>query len=738
MSEPITGRVIGDKYRITGLLRAGRMGDIYVGRSLDTNERVQLKLLDPELFGEKEAVRRFERETRITLKIDHPCTLVVRDYGRTKNGLPWMCTEYVEGAALSDVIEEQERLSPERAGYVAAQIGMALNAAHSIGVVHRDLSPINILLTDAEGHADSVKVLDFGLSRLTDPTEEDGSQLTAVGVRIGTPYYMAPEYIEEYALDHRADLYSLGIVLYEMLVGEPPFTGRPYKVMDMHLNKEPPAPSLANTEVPGWLDDLVAQLLVKDPEKRIQTATEAVERLEAGLQQRLQTVSAPSPVTPVQPLEERSHSPGATASDPLVQTFIESAIVDVTHGSGALNPQDSLLVARVAPGSLAASLKVEPGWLCQLPDEPAAGLRDPRLFRTLVRERRYILASPDGKQRVELKTTGANIGVEFIRTAEHIRAFYNPIKGSKDALLELWRQSDWESLETLSWRTISKHRGGASLLTTRLFSRFLGGTAKRGGDAIKLREHPALMFYGAALIEQGKSSEGLPLVEEYRNRYAHDFPSAFDAVAHYYIALEQEKQHRADLAVDSMLQSWLLWNHERSADGVERLAGRRPDGRAWYGKSFPDYTLDLVGSRGETMGLYQALERMADHQLMLVVIMGNDRSNEGYDQLMHRYHAYGYFFRDFIAGMHVITVETGTPADTRWLKGEDAVRTAEHPFELLEDFRGFLLRAVKPMSTPMVYAVSKRGYVLHEGLLDGVDLWTMLDLNGRLRTGQLR
>jgi serine/threonine protein kinase len=269
MSDNITGSVIAERYRVTGFLRSGRMGDIYVARRVEDDRKVAVKVLDPGLFDNDEAVKRFEREAKVTRTIDHPCSTRVLDYGRAEQG-PYLVMEYVEGELLSDVIDEHGALAPERAARIAAQIALALQAAHAKGVIHRDLAPSNVLIAQQEGRKDLVKVTDFGLALLTHEDDEaESTNLTAVGVRIGTPTYMAPEYIEEYELDARADIYGLGVMLFEMLTGKLPFSASDAATFFVKHLKEPP-PSLRGVDpsLPVALDRLCLELMAKSPAER--------------------------------------------------------------------------------------------------------------------------------------------------------------------------------------------------------------------------------------------------------------------------------------------------------------------------------------------------------------------------------------------------------------------------------------------------------------------------------------
>jgi serine/threonine protein kinase len=727
-ADNVTGLVINGKYKITGLLRQGRMGDIYVARRVDNNDRVQLKLLDPNLFNEPEAKKRFERETRVTSTLNHPCTLVVLDFGTTAEKQPFLVLEYVEGELLSEVLEERGQMSPTRCAYIAAQIAMALIGAHAAGVIHRDLAPQNVLIAEVAGQQDAVKVLEFGLSRVSSAGGDES--LTAVGVRIGTPFYMAPEYIEDYALDHRADLYALGIVMYEMLTGSPPFVGRPYKVMDQHLNAPVPKVSSINASVPAWLDQLVADLLEKEPAKRIQTARQVVERVEKGLGERLNTVQQSVPLTPVP--EERTESPvheKASASDPILSHFIERMILETSRSPGpGVRPKAPFVVSRLARSSIAARIGVQEGDYCALPDEAVDGLADPHLYRTGTDRRHYLFTRPDGSEQISLTTSGVNVGVELQRTPEHLLRHYDPLQPDEMALMELWRQGEWTHLKTLAWQTLTQHRGGAGL-----FARILGG------GKIKVRNTPALMFHGAALYEEGHHKEGLEQIVEFKAKSGHLWSSSFLAVAHFYLGLDKASSGATDLAVDLLLQSYRLEPFERVALRVESIAGRRPSNQSWYGQRIPDYNLDAVDGGSKNVKLYERLHAMDASQVIAICLLGGFRGNLVYSEFMRRYVNYAAWFGEFLYELHVVTHRTVRDgARPEHYFGEDLALRSTAPFVVLEDYRAFVQRAIKPSTIPTIYLINKQGYVVHEGQLGPVDLWDAVALAGDLRMERLQ
>jgi eukaryotic-like serine/threonine-protein kinase len=272
-SEPMGG------IEVDGFLRPGRFGDLWVGRNA-SGERVALKLMKPELFKDGEAIRRFQREVRLLLSFEHPNLLRVLDSGTTAAGDPFLVLECVDGAPLSDVVARGP-LSIERVGRIGVQIARVLAAAAARSIVHRGLTPDGILLQAG----DEVKVLDFGLATVLAGADGDFAgelRLTERGQRVGEPGYMAPEYIDRFRSDPRSDVYALGVLLYELATGDPPFGGRAQEVLDAHVSVAPGAPSGRVAGLPGWFDRLVLSMLAKEPAER-PDAVGVVRELEARL-----------------------------------------------------------------------------------------------------------------------------------------------------------------------------------------------------------------------------------------------------------------------------------------------------------------------------------------------------------------------------------------------------------------------------------------------------------------------
>ena len=264
------GGVLAGRYQLVDHIEEGQFGDFWKALDQKSGSTVAVKLLKPEMFSDPEAFKRFEREAQLLSDFRHPNLLRVLDHGRTPTDVPWVVTEYVTGRLLSEDVSDLS-LTVSEVTYVGAQIAAVLYAAHREGIVHRGLNPDAIFLCEAYGDKHHVKVLDFGLAHLDEIYGEE--QLTQVGQRLGNVEYMAPEYIEHYILNARTDLYGLGILLFEMLCGQPPFVGRKRDVMMKQVNDAPyRASELCEQTVPSWLDDLIAALLEKDPEKRPENA----------------------------------------------------------------------------------------------------------------------------------------------------------------------------------------------------------------------------------------------------------------------------------------------------------------------------------------------------------------------------------------------------------------------------------------------------------------------------------
>jgi serine/threonine protein kinase len=265
------GQTIGN-YRITAKLGEGGMGVVFLAEHPVIGRKVALKAIHPELSRNPEVVSRFMTEAKSVNQIGNEHIVDVNDFGNTPQGEFYFIMEFLQGESLSDRLRRERVFEPNRALGIAAQVADALAASHEHGIVHRDLKPENIFLINRGQSRDFVKVLDFGLAKLTQGGEKVGHK-TRTGSVMGTPYYMAPEQCEgRDNVDQRADIYSLGVILFEMMTGSVPFGGEGYgEIIVKHLTQPPPSPRDLNPMLQPMHEALALRALAKPREARFQT-----------------------------------------------------------------------------------------------------------------------------------------------------------------------------------------------------------------------------------------------------------------------------------------------------------------------------------------------------------------------------------------------------------------------------------------------------------------------------------
>ena len=237
--DKLEGRIIAGRYEVLERVGVGGMGTVYRAYQASMDREVALKVLSRALTDDEQNVKRFHQEAKAASRLRHPNTITLHDFGQTEDGILFIAMEFLEGRPLDGVLGDGP-LDPVRAIRIMAQVCRSLHEAHKAGIIHRDLKPDNVYLTELEGEADFVKVLDFGVAKLKESSKEAGT-LTQAGMIFGTPRYMSPEQSQSQDLDARSDLYSMGVILYELLTGHPPFDAdNPVAILIQHVHEAPP------------------------------------------------------------------------------------------------------------------------------------------------------------------------------------------------------------------------------------------------------------------------------------------------------------------------------------------------------------------------------------------------------------------------------------------------------------------------------------------------------------------
>lgn len=275
--DPLLGQTLDDKYLLEEPLGVGGMGTVYRARHLLIDRPVAVKVLN-QRFAEDESIQaRFRREAKAAGRLQHPNAVAVTDFGQTSAGYVYIVMELLEGSTLREILAKEAPLETARAVSLMLQIAAAVAAAHEAGIIHRDLKPANIFVVHRPDVPAAVKVLDFGIAKIAVEKldEDDPKTLTYMGAMIGTPRYMSPEQCIGKELTPAADVYSLGVILYEMLTGRMPFTGStPLAIAVKHATQAPVNPREIVPSIPEALEAIVLHALEKRPENRVANAAE--------------------------------------------------------------------------------------------------------------------------------------------------------------------------------------------------------------------------------------------------------------------------------------------------------------------------------------------------------------------------------------------------------------------------------------------------------------------------------
>jgi serine/threonine-protein kinase len=360
------------------------MGVVYLAVHPGIGRRAAIKILRPGLTDNAEITRRFFNEARAANAIHHPGIVEVYDCGTLPSGTAYIVMEFLEGENLAARLRQSRRLPLEDARRVAAQTASALAAAHAAGIVHRDLKPDNLYLVPDERDASSelVKVLDFGIAKLGQDAGRTSSVRTRTGSVMGTPAYMSPEQCRgTREIDHRTDIYALGVILFEMVCGRPPFVSEGFgEMVHLHISAAPPAPRTINPSIPEDLERLILWCLAKEPDQRVQTMNDLHTALTGRTMPPAPRLTAPTARTPRQVTPPATpttftHATGAPATDlvpgsgrrkapaiVLGALALAGVALWLTRGSWMPRPGDAVTVtpAATAPATVAPPPAVAP------------------------------------------------------------------------------------------------------------------------------------------------------------------------------------------------------------------------------------------------------------------------------------------------------------------------------------------------------------------------------------------
>jgi serine/threonine protein kinase len=343
--DPFIGReLLGGQFRVLEKIGTGGMGSVYKAEQPAMNRMVAIKILHPKLAGRKDLTSRFRREARAMSQLTHPNTVKVFMYGELEDdGSLYIVMEMLEGRNLNQTVRKEGPLPVERAIPILIQCCGALQEAHDLGIVHRDLKPENIFLSKQGGMSDFPKVLDFGLAKVTERQMQPGSViLTQEGMVFGTPEFMSPEQAQGKTLDARSDIYSLAVILYEVLTGKLPFSARtPMEYIQKHVTDPiiPLSERVPDRKFAKGLDEVLAKALEKQPDRRYQSAGEFGEALRPFGGAAARALPAVGPV----------------ASSPGAELKASGAVPLATRGGGG--PSTKLLVI-VAAACLCAGVLI--------------------------------------------------------------------------------------------------------------------------------------------------------------------------------------------------------------------------------------------------------------------------------------------------------------------------------------------------------------------------------------------
>ncbi|MEK9736469.1 MAG: Stk1 family PASTA domain-containing Ser/Thr kinase, partial [Candidatus Nanopelagicales bacterium] len=347
--DPGTGRTLGDRYELVSVIGRGGMAEVWEARDTRLGRRVAIKILRPDLARDPAFQARFRREAQSAASLNHPNIVAAYDTGEDifidgteSTVVPYIVMEYVDGMTLRQILSSGRRLLPERSLEIAAGTLSALDYAHRHGIVHRDIKPANVMLT----RTGDVKVMDFGIARAVN---DSGNTMTSAQTVMGTAQYLSPEQARGEVVDARSDLYSAGVVLYELLTGQPPFTGdSPVSIAYQHVSEQATPPSVLDPTLPRDVDAVVMRSLAKSPDERYQTAAD----FRADVERAVMGAPVTAAIPPVASDETQQLAPVAAAAG-VAGAAAAAYAIDTEPAHGRRAQRGAGFVAAVTIGVLA-------------------------------------------------------------------------------------------------------------------------------------------------------------------------------------------------------------------------------------------------------------------------------------------------------------------------------------------------------------------------------------------------
>jgi eukaryotic-like serine/threonine-protein kinase len=416
--DPLVGQTIDGRYQVEKVLGEGGMGLVYKARHTVLGKPLALKVLRPDVSKDDEIITRFRQEAQSASSIGNEHIIDISDFGTLPDSSTYFVMEFLDGVDLTGAIEQETPMRPARVVHIGKQMCQALSAAHEIGIVHRDLKPDNIFLVRRGGDDDFVKVLDFGIAKVGG----NASKLTRAGQVFGTPHYMSPEQCSGSGVDHRTDIYAIGIILYEMATGQVPFDADNLMgILTKHLYEEAVPPRQTVPDMPEGLETVILKCIAKNADQRYQTMAEVMadlDQLASGL--------APYATRPEPTGRMAAMGMGATqAMQAAAVGSGRSRTMAIAGGAGALILLAVVAVVAMSSGGEPEAVEPDPDVLAaEAAEEAARKVAEAEALRAAAEEMAALNAEESGARdtarvTIQSEPSGAEVllGEDFIGNA---------------------------------------------------------------------------------------------------------------------------------------------------------------------------------------------------------------------------------------------------------------------------------------------------------------------------------